>query len=135
MITLSADKGSLVHGLLLMSFNLVESGFGRALRAIPGETAAATIGIETWIVKLALFVVAAGFASVAGSPYAYYMGSLSPDGFGFTFSIELVVMVIVGRAASSHAGHRARAHGGAEAAAGRRAVARPGARHRARALP
>jgi branched-chain amino acid transport system permease protein len=83
--------------VLLMSFNLVESRSGRALRAIQGdETAALTVGVNTWVAKLGIFVVAAGFASVAGSLYAHYMTFLSPDSFGFTFSIELVVMVIVG---------------------------------------
>ncbi len=86
-----------VAAVLLASFNLVDSRMGRALRAIQGdETAASTMGINTWVVKLRVFVVAAGVAALAGSLYAHYMTFLSPESFGFGFSIDLVVMVIVG---------------------------------------
>lgn len=88
----------LVVGVTLLgAFHLVDSRVGRALRAIQGdETAAALVGINTWAAKVQVFVIAAGIASLAGSLYAHYMTFLSPDSFGFTFSIELIVMVIVG---------------------------------------
>jgi branched-chain amino acid transport system permease protein len=88
----------LVVGLgLLCALNLVDSRAGRALRAIQGdETAASMVGINTWLAKLRIFVVAAAFAGIAGSLYAHYMSFISPDSFGFGFSVELVVMVIIG---------------------------------------
>ncbi len=88
----------LVVGVTLLgAFHLVDSRVGRARRAIQGdETAAALVGINTWAAKVQVFVIAAGIASLAGSLYAHYMTFLSPDSFGFTFSIELIVMVIVG---------------------------------------
>ncbi len=83
--------------VMLLAFHLVDSREGRALRAIQGdETAAALLGINTWMAKVRIFVVAAALASVAGSLYAHYVTFISPDSFGFAFSIELVVMVIVG---------------------------------------
>jgi branched-chain amino acid transport system permease protein len=86
---------------LLFSFHLVDSRVGRALRAIQGdETAASLVGINTWATKVMIFVVAAGMASAAGSLYAHYVTVLTPDSFGFLFSIELVVMVIVGGSGS-----------------------------------
>ncbi|MBI2155933.1 MAG: branched-chain amino acid ABC transporter permease [Candidatus Rokubacteria bacterium] len=86
-----------VGAVLLFAFHLVDSRVGRALRAIQGdETAAALMGINTWLAKVRIFVTAAAFASVAGSLYAHYVTFLSPDSFGFGFSIDLIVMVIVG---------------------------------------
>lgn len=88
---------AVVGMVMLFSFNLVESRVGRALRAIQGdETAATLVGIDTWWAKVRIFVTAAGMAAVAGSLYAHYVTFLSPESFGFGFSIELVVMVIVG---------------------------------------
>lgn len=82
---------------LLGAFRLVDSRLGRGLRAIGGdETAATLVGINTWALKVQIFVIAAVIASVAGSLYAHYVTFLSPDSFGFMFSIEIVVMVIVG---------------------------------------
>lgn len=82
---------------LLGALHLVDSRVGRALRAIQGdETAAAMVGIDTWRLKVRIFVVAAALAGLAGSLYAHYLSFISPDSFGFGFSVELVVMVIVG---------------------------------------
>jgi len=46
--------------------------------------------------KLSIFVVSAMFASLSGSLYAHNLTFISPDPFGFSFSIMLVVMVILG---------------------------------------
>lgn len=46
--------------------------------------------------KLEVFVFSAVLASVAGSIYAHYVTFVSPDPFGFRFSVQLVVMVVVG---------------------------------------
>lgn len=92
---------AIVATTMLFAFHLVDSRVGRSLRAIQGdETAASLVGINTWATKVMIFVVAASMASAAGSLYAHYVTVLTPDGFGFVFSIELVVMVIVGGAGS-----------------------------------
>jgi len=88
----------LVVGITLVgAFRLVDSRLGRALRAIGAdETAAALSGINTWATKVQIFVIAAAIASLGGSLYAHYITFLSPDSFGFMFSVELIVMVVVG---------------------------------------
>jgi len=54
---------------------LRDSRFGRALRAIAGSEAAANaLGIDIARYKLAAFVVAAVYASVAGSLFAHFIG-------------------------------------------------------------
>jgi branched-chain amino acid transport system permease protein len=88
----------LVVGITLVgAFRLVDSRLGRALRAIGADETAATLsGINAWATKVQIFVIAAGIASLGGSLYAHYITFLSPDSFGFMFSVELIVMVVVG---------------------------------------
>jgi branched-chain amino acid transport system permease protein len=46
--------------------------------------------------KVTAFVVGAFFAGIAGGLYAHHKAVLSPAGFDFIKSIEIVVMVILG---------------------------------------
>src|SRR5690606_6814398 len=92
---------TLVGLMMLFAFHLVVSRVGRSLRAMQGdETAASLVGINTWSTKVMVFVIAAMMASAGGSLYAHYVTVLTPDSFGFFFSIELVVMVIIGGSGS-----------------------------------
>jgi len=86
---------------LLTAQNIVRSRIGRALRAIHGsEMAAESLGIDISEFKVKVFVLSAVYASVAGSLYAHYTTFISPQPFGMTFSVELVVMVVIGGLAS-----------------------------------
>lgn len=83
--------------ILFLSLNVINSRMGRALKAIhKEETTASTIGINTARLKLFIFVLGAGYASIAGFLYAHYITFLSPGSFGLGFSILLVTMVAVG---------------------------------------
>ena len=83
--------------VLLLARNLVLSRTGRALRAIQGsEAAAEAAGIHSIRFKVMIFVVAAVFASMAGSLYAHYVGFVSPTPFTILVSVELLVMAVVG---------------------------------------
>jgi len=95
----------LTWGLLLLlvglAGNVVDSRVGRALRAIYGsEVAAEAVGIDTARLKVAVFAVAGGITALAGGLYAHYLTFINPSPFGFTYSIELVVMVVLGGVAS-----------------------------------
>ena len=84
-----------------VSANIVNSRVGRAMRAIhDSEVAAGACGVDVSRYKVNVFVLSAVFASLAGSLYAHYLGFVSPDPFGLAFSIQLVVIVIVGGARS-----------------------------------
>jgi len=86
---------------LVLGLNIVNSRFGRALRAIrASETAAQSLGIDVARYKLLTFVVSAVYASVAGSLYAHYMIFVSPTAFDFSTSVRLVLMATVGGLAS-----------------------------------
>jgi branched-chain amino acid transport system permease protein len=87
--------------LLGLGGNLVDSRIGRALRAVRGnEAAAAAAGIDTARLKLGVFALAGASTALAGSLYAHYLAFINPSPFGFAFSVELVVMVVLGGAGS-----------------------------------
>lgn len=60
------------------------------------EIAAENIGINMNRIKVYGFALAAFFAGIGGSLYAHNIGILTPDKFGFLFSIEILVMVVLG---------------------------------------
>ena len=67
------------------------------MRAIhDSEVAARVLGVDVARCKLAVFVVSAVYASVAGSCLALLNGHITPDVAGFLRSIELVAMVVLG---------------------------------------
>ena len=76
---------------------LVNSTYGRGFLATrDDEIAAAAVGLNPTRYKIVAFVVAAFFAGVAGGLYAHFKLTITPTGFDFTRSIEIVVMVILG---------------------------------------
>lgn len=78
---------------------LVRSRFGLALRGIrESERRMASLGYDVRRHRYAIFVVAAGIASLAGALYAYFFGYVSPHHLGWTLSGEALVMVILGGA-------------------------------------
>jgi branched-chain amino acid transport system permease protein len=76
---------------------LVNSTYGRGFIAVrDDEIAAEAMGINTTKYKVTAFVIGAFFAGLAGGLYAHSTQFLTPNGFGFMFSITFVVMVILG---------------------------------------
>ena len=87
---------SLVIGALI-AVNLIESPTGRAFRAIhDSETAARTLGIDVARYKLAVFVLSAIYAAIAGSYLALFDALVTPATAGFLRSIEFVTMAVLG---------------------------------------
>lgn len=86
---------------LWASLNIIDSPFGRALRALHGsEVASQVVGVDIVRYKVAIFVLSAAFASIMGSVTAHYVGFVTPTLADFFHSIELVTMVVVGGMAS-----------------------------------
>ena len=76
---------------------LVHSTYGRGFIAVhDDEVAASAMGINPTRYKVTAFVVGAFFAGIAGGLYAHHKQFLSPTGFDFMKSIDIVVMVILG---------------------------------------
>lgn len=75
----------------------IRSKHGRAVISIrEDEIAAEASGINTTYFKMFAFVLAAFFAGVAGGLYAHHIGSLLPAKFNFNYSIEILIMVVLG---------------------------------------
>jgi branched-chain amino acid transport system permease protein len=70
-------------------------GFGFAAVA-DDEATARTLGINVPLYKLAAFVLGTFLAGVAGGVYCYFTRFIIPGAFGFTVSISILSMVIVG---------------------------------------
>ncbi len=91
----------LVWGLVLLSificFNLIDSRFGRAFRAVKGSEAAATaLGINNAKIKLQIFVFSAALAAVAGSLYAHFVSITEPGDWDVLHAFQILIIVIVG---------------------------------------
>jgi branched-chain amino acid transport system permease protein len=88
--------GMLICGMVLL-LNLIDSRIGRALRSIHGsEEAAEAIGIHTSRLKLAVFVLSAVFAAIAGVFLTHYNGGIGPSEASVMKSVRYVALVAVG---------------------------------------
>jgi branched-chain amino acid transport system permease protein len=87
----------LVAVALVLSANLIHSNRGRILRAMHGDQVGArSLGLHVTRAKVAVFVISACIASVAGSLYASYFRYLSPDQVGSAQSLTLITMLAIG---------------------------------------
>jgi branched-chain amino acid transport system permease protein len=83
--------------VMLAILHLIRSRVGRAFRAVAtNELGAEAVGIDTARIKLLFFVLSAAMAGIAGSLYVHINQYASPETFGISNSILLVVMVAIG---------------------------------------
>jgi len=83
--------------LLFIIQNLIRSKHGRAITAIrDNEIAAKSMGINITFYKLLVFVIAAFCAGVAGVLYGNYVTPMTYSFFSYNYSIEILVMVVLG---------------------------------------
>lgn len=77
--------------------NLMKSKHGRAIQAIrDNEIAARAMGVNVTYYKLAVFVIAAFFAGIAGVIYGHNTTPVDYGFFSFNYSVEILVMVVLG---------------------------------------
>lgn len=87
----------IVLAVLVFLLNLVRSRVGRALLALNrSEQAAEVMGVPVSRFKIKTFVLASLLSSLAGSLYAHFITVISPESYSITFSIMILLMVIVG---------------------------------------
>lgn len=76
---------------------LIKSRHGRAIISIrEDEVAAEASGINTTYYKIFAFSLGAFFAGIAGALFAHNSTLLDPNNFNFNYSIEMVIMVVLG---------------------------------------
>ncbi len=83
--------------VLFLSQNLIRSKHGRAVTAIrDNEIAAKAMGINVTFYKLLIFVISSAFAGVAGVIYGHFATPVMYSFFSYNYSIEVLVMVVLG---------------------------------------
>ncbi len=83
--------------VLILSQNLIRSKHGRAITSIrDNEIAAKAMGINVTFYKLFVFIIAAFFAGIAGVIYGHYTTPVLYTFFSYNYSIEILVMVVLG---------------------------------------
>ena len=104
--TLDRDTAALVYlvlvaVLVIAAFLIVErlrtAPFGRVLRAIrDDEVVPATLGKNVFAFRVQAFAVGAALIAAAGSLYAHWVQSISPDHFTTALAIGVWMSLIVG---------------------------------------
>ncbi len=83
--------------MLIFIQNLIRSKHGRAITAIrDNEIAAKSMGINVTYYKLLVFVISAFFAGTAGVIYGASVSPVEYGNFDYNYSIEILVMVVLG---------------------------------------
>ncbi len=85
-----------VIGLWLAS-NLVHSRTGRALSAVnDSEVAAECLGVDTFALRLRVFVLSAAYAGLSGVFYTHWLTIVNPSVAHFELSVKILLMVVLG---------------------------------------
>ena len=83
--------------MLVLIQNFIRSKHGRAVTAVrDNEIAAKAMGINVTFYKLFVFILAAFFAGIAGVIYSHYTATVLYSFFSYNYSIEILVMVVLG---------------------------------------
>lgn len=83
--------------VIMFSITIKNRWMGFAFEAIADdEDAAETVAINTSKYKLTAFILGTMLAGLAGGLYAFDIRYIGPDSFGFTESISILSMVVVG---------------------------------------
>jgi branched-chain amino acid transport system permease protein len=86
---------------LLILYAVEHSRIGLTFRGIKQtDSLAESVGINTPGYKILAFTIGCFFAGIAGAFHSQYISAISPDGFGFMFTIYILVYMTVGGAES-----------------------------------
>ncbi|MCM3568098.1 branched-chain amino acid ABC transporter permease [Neobacillus mesonae] len=91
----------LIWGTVLISIfliiNLLSSRIGRALETLrSSEIAAKSMGINTFLLKMKVFIFAGVLAGIGGALYAFQLSFIAPNTFNVLESITYLTIVVVG---------------------------------------
>lgn len=100
----SANRRASYYGALVVAFAALlllwlacRAPYGRVLEAIgTNETRARTLGYNTALHLLVVFVVASAIAALAGALFASASGVVAPDLLGVLMSTEVIIWVAIG---------------------------------------
>lgn len=82
---------------IIIIYSTMTSRHGRAILCIrEDEIAATATGINTTYYKTFAFILSAIFAGIAGGVYAHQIGVLGARTFNYNYSIDILVIVVLG---------------------------------------
>lgn len=82
---------------LVILLSLINSSYGRALKAIrEDEVAAQSMGIHLSKHKTLAFVIGAFFAGIGGGLLGNLLGTIDPKMFGFIFTFNILLIIVLG---------------------------------------
>lgn len=83
--------------VLLITRNVIDSRFGRGIRALAStESAAESAGVAVLRSKVAVFSLSAAYAGLAGAVSVFFTPFVNPDSFPPLTSFSYVVMAVIG---------------------------------------
>ena len=83
--------------MLMLTYNLVNGQFGRAMHAMRGsESAARAMGVNLLKYRLIVFALATAYAGLAGALYVFFIRASYPTTWGLTLSLNLVAAIVIG---------------------------------------
>lgn len=104
---LASTEAYLIAGLIfsLLSYLAMrwieKSDIGAILESLnEDELFSQSIGTHALAWRVVAFVFSAFVTGISGGLYAFYIGFLSPDAFGFQTTVDLIVMNVIGGVAS-----------------------------------
>jgi branched-chain amino acid transport system permease protein len=82
---------------LIILVSLINSSYGRALKAIrEDEIAAESMGISLFKHKIISFITGAFFAGIGGGLLGNLLGTIDPKMFNFIFTFNILLIVVLG---------------------------------------
>lgn len=86
-----------LYVVILLVWLIARSAFGRRLLSIrDNELLARSLGLNTLIYKMAIFVITAMVVGVGGQLYLYHQQAIQPNLFGAIPFIDVLLMVVMG---------------------------------------
>ena len=86
---------------LYIVYRLINSHFGRAMKAIrEDETAAISFGINSFYYKTLIFCIGAFGAGIAGGLWAHFVTVIDPRSFSYKMTFDIISMIIIGGSGS-----------------------------------
>jgi branched-chain amino acid transport system permease protein len=85
----------------LLAWRISRSRIGRAFRAIrENELSAETSGVDSTVYKVIAFALSAAYGGLAGALYTHWALFIAPETFGFTTSVQMLAMLVIGGSGS-----------------------------------
>ncbi|WP_291572016.1 branched-chain amino acid ABC transporter permease [Clostridium sp. UBA4548] len=82
---------------IIVILSLINSSYGRALKAIrEDEIAAESMGINLFKHKVLAFIIGAFFAGIGGGLLANLLGTIDPLMFRFTLTFNILLIIVLG---------------------------------------